>query len=105
MPFQRGNQYGKNTKRTKNKNTANTKDAIANYFESGNMETLFREIDELEGKDKVSAKLKLLEYYLPKLKAVDLSTTIEDKREELTNEEIEAKLKQLKEDMKMFEDD
>ena len=41
---------------------------IKEYFENGGLESLLADIEELDAKDKVQAKIKLIEYYTPKQK-------------------------------------
>jgi hypothetical protein len=56
-------------------------------------------------KDAANILLKMSEFAYPKLKAVDMSTTIQDEREELTPQEIEQRLKEMQEELKQFDDD
>ena len=61
--FQKGE--GGRPKGAKNKDHFG-KTKIRSYFESGGLESLLADIEELEAKDKVQAKIKLIEYYMPK---------------------------------------
>lgn len=72
MPFkkgQSGNPKGRE-KGTKNKDSKG-KQVIKEYFESGGLEQLLADIEKLDEKDKVTAKIKLVEYYMPKQKEVN----------------------------------
>lgn len=97
--FEKGHKkIGGRQKGSTNKNTKLSKQMIANYFENGGLASLISDISELEAKDKVNAKIKLMEYYIPKLKSVDVNAKVETKdlrtKEEIQNE-LEA-LRQLK---------
>lgn len=68
MPFEKGHNLGKGRpKGSKNKDSKG-KQVIKEYFENGGLEELLQDIGELDPKDKVQAKIKLIEYYLPKQK-------------------------------------
>lgn len=71
MPFQKGrNKTGGRTKGSKNKDNFG-KTRLKQYFEDeGGLESLLSDIEELDPKDKVNAKTKLIEYYMPKQKEV-----------------------------------
>ena len=72
--FQEGHKkLGGRTKGTKNKATLLGKKAIEDYFNNNGFELLFSQIEELEPTAKVMAKIKLLSFIMPKLKAVDIS--------------------------------
>jgi hypothetical protein len=71
MPFKKGHKLGQGRpKGSKNKDSFG-KTRIKEYFENGGLEMLLADIEELEAKDKVNAKIKLIEYYLPKQKEVN----------------------------------
>ena len=55
-------------KGSKNKTDNYGKAKIKEYFENGGLESLLADIEELDAKDKVQAKIKLIEYYTPKQK-------------------------------------
>ena len=107
MPFnsKTASQAGKKSKRGQSKATKIVKDKILAYLNEEGIEDAIREIKELEGYNKVKAILSIAEYAMPKQKAVDMTTTIQDEREELTPQEIEQRLKEMQEDLKQFDDD
>lgn len=70
MPFKKGHKLGQGRpKGSKNKDSKG-KQVIKEYFENGGLEQLLADIEALEEKDKVTAKIKLIEYYMPKQKEV-----------------------------------
>ncbi|MDX1365608.1 MAG: hypothetical protein R3243_15470 [Arenibacter latericius] len=93
-------QFGKGNKGrpkgTKNKSTLPTKQMIADYFENGGLAKLISDIEELEGKDKVGAKIKLLDYYMPKLKAVEVKAEVNNPSDSLTKQEIKEQLEKIR---------
>lgn len=66
--FKKGNKMGKGRpKGSKNKTTLVGKERIQQYFtEQGGLDQLLADIEQLEPKDKVNAKIKLIEYFIPK---------------------------------------
>lgn len=71
MPFKKGHKkIGGRRKGSTNKDPFG-KTRIKEYFENGGLDTLLGDIEELDAKDKVNAKIKLIEYYLPKQKEVN----------------------------------
>lgn len=109
MPFkegQSGNPNGR-PKGSKNKKKAEKKAKMEDIFNKAGgfnkIMTLISQID--DPKDQASLMLKAMEYFTPKQKAVDMTTTIEDNREELTPQEIEDRLKEMQEELKQFDDD
>ena len=92
--FKKGN--GGRPKGAKNKTSkilSNHK--IAEYFKTRGFDELLTAIDGLEDKDKVNAQLKMLEFVMPRQKAVDMTATVDDNREQLTIEEIKKELEDL----------
>jgi hypothetical protein len=98
---------GKKSKRGKSKKTIAKQERLENLFEAnGGFEEIFNDIAQIEDpSQRATARMKMLEYFTPKLKSVDMSTTIQDEREELTPEEIEQRLKEMQEELKQFDDD
>jgi hypothetical protein len=98
---------GKKSKRGPNKQITAKRELIESKFdETGGVTELFSDIAAIKDPaQRVNAKLKLMEFFAPRLKAVDMNTTIQDEREELTAQEIEDRLIKLKEEMKQFDDD
>ena len=76
--FEKGN--AGRPKGTKNKTTLMGREMLEQYFfQDKGLESLLNDIDNMEyEKDKVNAKIKLLEYILPKQKEVDLNIGGED---------------------------
>ncbi len=58
-------------KGAKNKSTKIGQQKIANFLNNGGYDDLMTEIALLEGKDKVQAYIKLIEFVVPKQKAVE----------------------------------
>lgn len=109
MPFikgQSGNIEGR-PKGSKNKKKLAQKEELEKLFnDQGGFEGMFNDIALIKDPYyRIQAKLKLLEFFTPKLKSVDMNTTINDEREELTPHEVEARLKALQEEMEQFNDD
>jgi len=111
MPFKKGHKkIGGREKGTPNKITKFGADKAQNTLEDlGGFDFVKTCIQELikQGlyKEAASLFLKIAEFAYPKLKAVDMSTTIQDEREELTPQEIEERLKQMQDELKEFDDD
>lgn len=91
--FAKGNS-GK-PKGTRNKVISNKR--IAEYFQNRGFDELINEIDTLEGRDKVTAQIKMLEFVMPRQKAVDMTATVENKEEQKTIEELKKELDLLQE--------
>jgi hypothetical protein len=72
MAFKKGNKDGQGRpKGAKNKTTLLGRDIIESYFiEQKGLEQLLNDISNLEDRDKVSAKIKLLEFFIPKQKEI-----------------------------------
>lgn len=112
MPFKKGesgNPDGR-PKGSLNKSTiAGAEQATAALEKMGGFDKVADLIDKLiEGgflKEAANLMLKMSEFAYPKLKAVDMSTTIQDEREELTPEELEQRLKDLQDELQQFDDD
>lgn len=76
MKFEQGNRAGAGRpKGARNKKTLLGKDVIENYFiQDGGLETLLKDIDNLENlNDKINAKIKLLPYLMPKQKEIEIT--------------------------------
>jgi len=105
--FAKGNK-GK-PKGSKNKTTQIVKNKILAYLNDEGIDDAIKEIKCLEGLYKVKGILELAQYALPKQKAVDMTTTIEDKREDRTLEEVKEELEAIKklkeEEDNLFNDD
>jgi alanine-alpha-ketoisovalerate/valine-pyruvate aminotransferase len=67
--FQKGE--GGRPKGAKNKSTKLGQAKIASFLDNGGYDDLMQEIARLEGKDKVHAYIKLIEFVVPKQKAVE----------------------------------
>ena len=67
--FQKGNP-GK-PKGAKNKSSKLGKEKIAKFLDEGGYDDMMQEIAMLDGKDKVQAYIKLIEFVVPKQKAVE----------------------------------
>jgi len=80
MPkFEKGNNYGKGRpKGSQNHSTSIGKAIIENYFIRDNgLESLLADIEAMENeRDKVNAKIKLIEYFMPKQKEIDLKANV-----------------------------
>ena len=73
--FEKGKEKtGGRKKGSLNKTSIAGKQKIAEYFENGGLEELVADIAKLEDKDRVQAKIKLIEYYIPKQKEVDFQS-------------------------------
>jgi hypothetical protein len=111
MPFKKGRKKtGGREKGTPNKSTLLGSDEIKNTLSSlGGFDFVKHCIQELAAngdfKEAATLFMKLTEFAYPKLKAVDMTTTIQDEREELTPQEIEQRLKEMQEELKQFDDD
>ena len=68
---------------------------IATYFKEKGFDSLLADISKLEDKDRVNAQLKLLEFVMPKQKAVDMTTTVETTEEQKTITELKKELEDL----------
>lgn len=66
--FEKGHEKkGGRKKGSKNKTTLLGKETISNYFENGGLDDLLADIAEIEDPyQRVTAKTKLIEYYMPK---------------------------------------
>lgn len=70
-----GNKTGGRKKGTPNKNTKKMKDAVAELLDSySNSGQMIKDFMKLEPKDRLFISEKLMQYTVPKLQAVDLST-------------------------------
>lgn len=77
--FEKGKEKtGGRKKGSLNKTSIAGKQKIAEYFENGGLEELLADIAKLEDKDRVQAKIKLIEYYIPKQKEVDLKAELKN---------------------------
>ena len=79
--FEKGNKESQGRpKGAKNKTTIAGREMLEKYFFQDNgLQSLLNDIDSMEyEKDKVNAKIKLLEYILPKQKEIDLNIGGED---------------------------
>ena len=76
MPFEEGKKKtGGRKKGAKNKKTTANKESLeALFMNSGGFEQLMDDISKLDERDKVTAKLKLIEFFMAKHKAVDHTT-------------------------------
>lgn len=77
MAFEKGNKEGQGRpKGAKNKSTVLGREMLEKYFfEDNGLKNLLADIDQMEyEKDKVNAKIKLLEFVMPKQKEIDLKT-------------------------------
>ena len=75
MPFQKGNKYGKETKRGLNKSTQDVREAIAK-FAQGNVHKLQQWLDQIAQTDPAKAAslfLQVIEYHIPKLARQELT--------------------------------
>lgn len=94
MPKEKGSEKtGGRKAGTPNKTTSLGKKILERYFFQDNgLEKLLNDIDNMEyEKDKVTARIKLLEFVMPKQKEIEI-TGID--KEELTDQELEERLKQ-----------
>ena len=94
MPKEKGSEKtGGRKAGTPNKTTSLGKKILEKYFfEDDGLKNLLHQIDDMEyEKDKVTAKIKLLEFVMPKQKEIEI-TAID--KEELTDEELAERLKQ-----------
>ena len=75
MPFKKGHKQGKGRpKGSKNKKTLANKEEIEALFkDNGGFEQLFLDIESLEPRDKVTAKIKVLEFFMAKHKTVEVN--------------------------------
>lgn len=111
MPFKKGRKKtGGRTKGTPNKSTILGADLVKETLDNlGGFDFVKNCIEQLiangDFKEAATLFMKLTEFAYPKLKAVDMTTTIQDEREELTPQEIEERLKQMQEELKQFDDD
>jgi hypothetical protein len=111
MPFKKGHKkVGGRGKGTPNKSTKLGAEKIQAALEDlGGFDFVKQCIKSLvangEFKEAANLFMKLTEFAYPKLKAVDMSTTIKDEREELTPQEVEERLKEIQEELKQFDDD
>lgn len=107
MPFdsESASKAGKKSKRGQSKATILVKNKILDYLNEEGIDHAIEEIKKLEGLYKVKGILELAQYAIPKQKAVDMTTTIVDEREDLTAKEVEARLKALQSEMEQFNDD
>jgi hypothetical protein len=112
MPFKKGQSGNINgrPKGSKNKRTLigaeeaqKALETLGGFKKIGELVQLM--IEEGELKDAANVILKMSEFAHPKLKAMDIQTTIQDEREELTPQEIEQRLKEMQEELKQFDDD
>lgn len=103
MPFKKGHKLGQGRPKGSKNKESKGKQLIREYFENGGLETLIHDIEQLEEKDKVQAKIKLIEYYIPKQKEVQNS-------HEFKNNTLEVKFtktgtKPITSENDMFDDD
>lgn len=83
MPFKPGNKYGKGRPQNAlNKLSAGDKEALHEIFRNDLLPTFKKDIKELSAKDRVQATLKLAEFYIPKLRSIDLSIDVDSMTEE-----------------------
>jgi hypothetical protein len=105
MPFKKGesgNPKGK-PKGTKNKTTIAGKETIANYFENGGLDDLLTDIALLDDRDRVNAKIKLIEYYIPKQKEVDIKGEFKNDTVNVTFTKIDTP--PITNESQLFDDD
>jgi hypothetical protein len=90
---------GGRPKGAKNKKKLASKQLLEDLFqEEGGFEQLFNDIGAIEDPyQKVQAKMKVVEFFMPKLKAVELNANINDQQEDRPLEEIQADIKRLQE--------
>lgn len=82
-------------KGSKNKNKILSNQRILDYFKDGGFEELISELKMLEGKDKVNAHLKLLEFVMPRQKSIDMTADVKNTEDKKTIEEYEKELQDL----------
>ena len=92
---------GKKSKRGKGRDIG--KETIKAYFENGGLESLLSDIEQLEDKDKVQAKIKLIEYYMPKMR--ETHNTHEMKNETLNVNFSKSDSKPITSENELFNDD
>ncbi len=73
MPFKKGESGNPDGRKKGSKNKASKigQDKIADFLNNGGYDTLMKEINELDGHYKVNALIKLIEFVVPKQKAVE----------------------------------
>lgn len=102
--FQKGNKAGKGRpKGAKNKATLAGKEVIAEYFQNGGLEALLADIEALDAKDKVTAKIKLIEYYMPKQRETNNNHNF--KNDVLSVNFSKTQAKPITSENDMFDDD
>lgn len=76
MPFEKGNEHGKKSTRQgkQNKSTKEVRQCFQNLI-SDNIEQMQSDLDSLTPKARLDVIIKLSQYVLPRLEAVNLSAT------------------------------
>lgn len=97
MPFQKGKEKtGGRTKGTPNKVTEDLREKVSHILES-QYETILKDLNKLEPKDRINIWIKLLEYALPKLQRSETKLKPSDNSPyaDWTDEQIDEELERL----------
>lgn len=91
MPFKKGNQYGKHTKRGKDKIKSKVKDYLAAFVDGYLDESFVEDFNELQPKERVKVISDFLPYIMPKMSSTDINLGDTDATIELVHKDANSK--------------